>query len=220
MALVSFSRQEGSLGGQMARDVGVRLGYRLLDLDGLLQEAEAYGGLKSTASELYEKQPGLLERLDRERRRYQTILRAVTYKVARQDNVVFLGRGTGMLVKELSHGYQVLVVAPFATRVERIMQTGTSSRPGQKSREEAEEIIRRADRERGGYIRYLFNLDWLDPRQYDLVLNTGSISPETGVDMVVKALEKLQLKPDQATLARLDEMASTCHQEAEKMRRG
>ncbi len=29
------------------------------------------------------------------------------------------------------------------------------------------------DRETAGYLRYLFNLDYLDPRHYDLVLNTG-----------------------------------------------
>ena len=35
MALVSFSRQEGSLGGLVARDVADRLGREVLDLQAL-----------------------------------------------------------------------------------------------------------------------------------------------------------------------------------------
>lgn len=220
MALVSFSREEGSLGGRIARDVGDRLGWRILDLRALLEEAEAYGGLKPTAAELYEKQPSLLERLDRERRRYQAILRAVVYRVAQQDNVVFLGRGVGMLMGELNHAFRVLVVAPFEVRVANVMQVGTSGRPGPKSREEAEEVVRRADQDRARYFRYLFNVDMLDSLRHDLVLNTGSISPASATEVVVSALQRLQLSPTPETLRRLEELARASHAEAEKLRRG
>ena len=101
MALVSFSREEGSLGGLVAREVAARLGYRVLDLKALLDESQAYGGIKQSAPELLERQPGLLERLDRERRRYSVLLRAVAFGAALDDNVVFLGRGVGMLLGSL-----------------------------------------------------------------------------------------------------------------------
>src|SRR3954453_4453699 len=134
MALVTFSREEGSLGGLVARQVAERLNYRVLDLKELLEEAQRFGGIKSTAPELLEKQPGLLERLDRERRRYSVILRAVAYDVAQHDNVVFLGRGVGMLLGDLSHALRVLVVAPQDVRVSRVMRQGVSARPGPKTR--------------------------------------------------------------------------------------
>jgi cytidylate kinase len=220
MALVSFSREEGSLGGRIAREVGERMGWRVLDLRALLEEAQSYGGLKPTASELYEKQPGLLERLDRERRRYQAILRAVVYKVALDDNVVFLGRGVGMLLGDLNHAFRVLVVAPHDVRVEQVMRTGTSGRPGAKTREEAEDIVRRADQGRAGYFRYLFNVDWLDPLHHDLVINTGTVAPESVTDVVVEALERLQLSPTPETLGKLAELARMSHAEAERLRRG
>jgi cytidylate kinase len=218
MALVSFSREEGSLGGLVAREVGERLNYRVLDLKALLQEAQKYGGLKQNAPELYEKQPGLLERLDRERRRYGVVLRAVVYETALQDNVVFLGRGVGMLLGDLSHALRVLVVAPVETRIARVTRQGVSARPGPKSREEAEEIVRRADRDRAGYLRYLFNVDWLNPQIHDLVINTASLGVPSATDAVIHAIERMNLKPTPETLARLEDLARTSRAEAEALR--
>lgn len=218
MALVSFSREEGSLGGFVAREVASRLGYRVLDLKALLEEAEAYGGIKQSDPELQEKQPGLLERLDRERVRYRVVLRAVVYNAALQDNVVFLGRGVGMLLGDLSHALRVLVVAPLETRIARVMRQGVSARPGPKSREEAEEIVRRADRDRAGYLRYLFNVDWLNPRLHDLVIDTASIGVPSASEAVVQAIEHMHLNPTPETTARLQDLAATSRAEAQRIR--
>jgi cytidylate kinase len=218
MALVSFSRQEGSLGGLVAREVAARLGYRVLDLKALLEESEAYGGIKRSAPELLEKQPGLLERLDRERRRYSVVLRAVVYNAALADNVVFLGRGVGMLLGDLSHALRVLVVAPEETRITRVMRQGVSARPGPKSREEAQEIVHRADRDRAGYFRYLFNVDWLNPQIHDLVINSAAIGVPSATEMVIKAIDRMQLEATPETRARLDDLARTSRAEAERLR--
>jgi cytidylate kinase len=218
MALVTFSREEGSLGGLVARQVAERLKYRVLDLKELLQEAERFGGIKSTAPELFEKQPGLLERLDRERRRYSVILRAVVYDVAQRDNVVFLGRGVGMLLGDLSHALRVLVVAPQDVRVSRVMRQGVSARPGPKTREEAEEIVRRSDRDRAGYLRYLFNVDWLNPQLHDLVINTASIGVPSATEAVIMAIQSMQLSATPETLSRLSDLAQASRAEAQALR--
>jgi cytidylate kinase len=218
MALVSFSREEGSLGGLVAREVAARLGYRVLDLKALLDEAQAYGGIKQSAPELLERQPGLLERLDRERRRYSVLLRAVVYGAALNDNVVFLGRGVGMLLGDLSHALRVLVVAPQETRIARVMRQGVSARPGPKSREEAEDIVRRADRDRAGYLRYLFNVDWLNPQIHDLVINTASLGVPSATEAVILGMQRMHLQPTPETLARLKDLAATSKAEAESLR--
>ena len=219
MALVSFSREEGSLGGIVARDVGTRLGYRVLDLKALLEEAQKYGGIKHSDPELFEKQPSLIERLDRERGRYRTVLRAVVYEAALQDNVVFLGRGVGMYLGGLSHSLRVLVVAPFETRVQRVMRQGVSASPTPKPREQAEEIVRRADRDRAGYFRYLFGIDWLDTQHHDLVLNTASIGVESATEAIVQAVQRMGLGPTPETRARLEDLARTSRTEAEALSR-
>ena len=218
MALVSFSREEGSLGGLVAREVAARLGYRVLDLKALLDEAQAYGGIKQSAPELFERQPSLLGRLDRERRRYSVLLRAVVYGAALNDNVVFLGRGVGMLLGDLSHTLRVLVVAPQETRIARVMRQGVSARPGPKSREEAEDIVKRADRDRAGYLRYLFNVDWLNPQIHDLVINTASLGVPSATEAVILGMQRMHLQPTPETLARLKDLAATSKAEAEALR--
>jgi cytidylate kinase len=218
MALISFSREEGSLGGVVAREVATRLDYRVLDLKALLEAAQVYGGIKQSAPELFEKQPSLMERLNRERRRYSVILRAVVYEAALSDNVVFLGRGVGMLLGDLSHALRVMVVAPLETRITRVVRQGVSARPGPKSRDEAEEIVRRADRDRAGYFRYLWNVDWRDPQLHDIVLNTASIGVPSATEAVCLAVDRMQLQATPETLARLQDLAATSKAEAERLR--
>jgi cytidylate kinase len=217
MALVSFSRQEGSRGGLVARDVADRLGYRVLDLKALREAAETYGGIKRSAPELDERPPALFERLDRERRRYNVVLRAVVYDAALEDNVVFLGRGVGMLLGEFNHAFRVLVIAPLESRIQRVMTHGVSARPGPKARAEAEEIVRRTDRNRAGYFRYLFDVDWLDNRFHDLVINSDNMEVPAITETVVAALQRRDLTPTPATLERLNSLARAAREEAAQL---
>ena len=207
MAIVSVSREEGTWGGDVARDLATRLGYRLLDKKALLEEAEAYGGINEAAPELLERQPGLLERLDQERRRYNILLRTVVYDVALRDNVVFLGRGAGTLLRDVDHALRTLFIAPVPTRVARIMERGAGGRPGPMTREQAEEIVRRADRDRANYHRYLFQVDWLDPVHHSVVMNTAMIEVSAAVDVLIKMIESGAYDPTPASREKLEQLA-------------
>ena len=46
------------------------------------------------------------------------------YDVALRDNVVFLGRGAGMLLRDVDHALRALFICPVPTRVARIMERG------------------------------------------------------------------------------------------------
>ena len=216
MALVAVSREEGSWGGDVARDLAARLGYRLLDRKALLAEAEAYGGISPSAPELDEKRPGFWERLDQERRRYSVLLRTVVYNVALQDNVVFLGRGTGMLLGDINHALRVLVICPVPVRIARIMERGAGGLPGPMTREQAEEIVRRADRNRAGYVRYLFQTDWLDPLHHNIVLNTDVIEVPEAVDLLAEMIASGAYNVTPESRARLEELARSSQDEASR----
>jgi len=217
MAIVSVSREEGTWGGDVARDLASRLGYRLLDKKALLEEAEAYGGISEGAPELLEKQPGLLERLDQERRRYSVLLRTVVYDVALRDNVVFLGRGTGMLLRDVDHALGALFTAPVPTRVARIMERGAGGRPGPMTKEQAEEIVRRSDRDRANYHRYLFQVDWLDPAHHSIIINTATIDIPAAMDILVKMIESGAYDPTPASRAKLEQLARQSREEADRL---
>jgi cytidylate kinase len=217
MAVVSVSREEGTWGGDVARDLAARLGYRLLDKKALLEEAEAYGGINEAAPELLERQPGLLERLDQERRRYNVLLRTVVYDVALRDNVVFLGRGAGMLLREVDHVVRALFICPVPTRVARIMERGAGGRPGPMTREQAEEIVRRADRDRANYHRYLFQVDWLDPVHHSVVMNTAVMEVPSAVDILTRMIESGAYDPTPSSRAKLEQLARQSKDESARL---
>jgi CMP/dCMP kinase len=217
MAIVSVSREEGSWGGDVARDLATRLGYRLLDKKALLEEAEAYGGIRDGSPELLEKQPGLLERLDQDRRRYNVLLRTVVFHVALRDNVVFLGRGTGMLLRDVDHAISALLICPRPTRVARIMERGAGGRPGPMSKEQADEIAKRADRDRASYHRYLFQVDWLDAAIHTVIMNTAVIEVPAAVDIIVKMIESGAYDPTPASRAKLEQLAHHSKDEADRL---
>ena len=217
MALVSVSREEGSWGGDVARELASRLGYRLLDRKALLAEAEAYGGISPSAPELDEKRPGFWERLDRERRRYNVLFRTVVYEQALKDNVVFLGRGTGMLLREVPHALRVLVICPVPIRIARIMERGAGGRPGPMTREQAEEVVRRADRDRAGYVRYLFQTDWLDPLQHSVVINSATIEVPAAVDLLAEMIRRHEYDPTPASRERLEALAQASREECARL---
>ncbi|MGE3267502.1 MAG: AAA family ATPase [Chloroflexota bacterium] len=217
MAIVSVSREEGTWGGDVARDLATRLGYRLLDKKALLEEAEAYGGISEAAPELLERQPGLLERLDQERRRYSVLLRTVVYDVALRGNVVFLGRGAGMLLRDVDHAVRSLFIAPIPTRVARIMERGAGGRPGPMTREQAEEIVRRADRDRANYHRYMFQVDWLDPVHHSIVMNTAVLQVPSAVDILIKMIESGAYTETPATRTRLEQLARQSKEESSRL---
>lgn len=217
MALVSVSREEGTWGGDVARDLATRLGYRLLDQKALLQEAEAYGGISPTAPELMEKRPGLWDRLDQERRRYNVLLRTVVYNVALRDNVVFLGRGTGMLLGDVDHALRALFTAPVPVRVARIMERGAGGRPGPMTREQAEEIVRRSDRDRAAYFRYLFQKDWLDPFHHSIVISTAVVDVPAATDLLIMMIESGAYDITGSSRERLEQLARSSAEESQRL---
>ena len=75
-------------------------------------------------------------------------------------------------------------------RIERVMERGYDDTPGPMTREQARELIRRRDRSGAGYMRYMFNIDWLEPHNWDLVINTGRFALPEATDIVVGIVER------------------------------
>src|SRR5213078_3385851 len=153
-----------------------RLQYRLVERSELIQVAERIGGTDvawDRAPELRERSPSFWERLNEERRRYASVLRRVTTHLADEGDVVIVGLGAGQLLKGLSSVLRLQVIAPLDVRLERVMERGFDDIAGPLSREKARDLIRTRDRDNAGYMRYLFNIDWMEPWHWDLVINTA-----------------------------------------------
>lgn len=182
MAIITIARQIGSLGNEIATEVAQRLGYTLVDQFKLQEAAESYGMLKSELEEVHEKRPTLVTRyLTMRHRAYLDMLQSIIYQYAKQDDVVLIGRAATVLLSDVPSALHVNMFAPFDHRVEAVMALEGVTRPL------AEQIVRESDQDRAGYMKYLFDCDWMDPLLYDLMINTSLISREHACELIIQA---------------------------------
>jgi cytidylate kinase len=188
MAIITIARQIGSLGNEIAADVAQRLNYTLVDQARLQEAAENYGMLKAELEEVHERRPTLVTRyLTMRHRAYLDMIQTIIYEYARADDVVILGRGATVLLSDVPSALHVNMFAPFERRVEVVMAHEGITRPL------AESIVRQSDQDRAGYMRYLFDRDWMDPLLYDIMINTQVITREHACDLIVQAAPAKEL---------------------------
>jgi cytidylate kinase len=217
MAVITLSRHPGSLGDTIARSLANRLNYRLVERGELVQLAERIGGSDvawDRAPELRERSPSFWERLNEERRRYASVLRRVTTQLAEEGDVVIVGLGAGQLLKGLSHVLRLQIIAPMDVRLERVMERGFDDVAGPLSRDRARDLIRSRDRDSSGYMRYLFNIDWLEPQHWDLVINTGRFSVDESIEIIASLVHSGVLEPTALDRLRLNNLALASSVEA------
>lgn len=206
MAVITISRHPGSLGDTIARALADRLSYRLVERIELVRLAERIGGPDvawERAPELRERSPSFWERLNEERRRYSSVLRRVMTLLAEEDNVVIVGLGGGQLLRGLRNVLRMQIIAPMDVRLERVMARGFDDVQGPLTRDRARDLIRTRDRDVSGYMRYMFNIDWLEPSHWDMVLNTGRFSVEESVEIIAAIVETGTLEPSAVDRQRL-----------------
>jgi cytidylate kinase len=188
MAIITIARQMGSLGSESAANVAQRLDYTLVDQAKLQRAAEDYGMLKSELEEVHERRPTLVTRyLTMRHRAYLDMLQTIIYQYARADDVVILARGATVLLSDVPSALHVNVFAPYERRVEVVMAREGITRPI------AEQVVRESDQDRAGYMRYLFDQDWMDPLLYDVMINTQVTTREHACDLIVQAAHAKEL---------------------------
>jgi cytidylate kinase len=181
MTIVAISREMGSGGYEIGAAVAKALNFEYVNRQILLAAAHAHGVPEATLVDVVERRPSLWERFDAERRRYLTFLEAAYYAFAERGNLVTASRSGPFFVRDVRHALKVRIMAPVEVRVRRVM---AQERLDQKA---ATAKVRAYDREMSGRIDYLFGVDWTQPENYDLVINTTDDAWEFYTDLLVAA---------------------------------
>jgi cytidylate kinase len=181
MAIITISRQKGSLGDEIVKTVAESLRYAWVDKT-KISDAMAGLGLPASDFERFdEKKPAIWQSITNQKRKFAYLIRAVLFDFARQGDAVIVGRGGQAVLKDIPGTLHVRVIAPLETRIERLVDL-------QKSDEQqARQLIAQTDRDSSGFIRSFFDVDWEDESLYDLILNTQSISVGTAASLIVEA---------------------------------
>ncbi len=101
-------------------------------------------------------------------------------------NVVIVGRGGQVVLKDKPDVLHVRIEAPMETRLWRLRNL-EGLRP-----QEARQLITERDRAATRYMGHCHQAQWDNPLLYHLVINTGKIQPEWAVQIIVDAAKQLQ----------------------------
>jgi CMP/dCMP kinase len=120
---------------------------------------------------------------------YVRMVDLVIRGLAQEGNVLIVGRGGQAVLRKHPGALHVQIVAPLAYRVAMIM-----ARQGLNKRD-AQNRVRTSDRARFDYVRRYHDVDWLDPTLYSLTINTGWLSIDTAVDLIIATQQAIVYSP-------------------------
>jgi cytidylate kinase len=183
MAILTVSREYGSGGREIGSRVAARLGYRYADKELLFQDLEKGGPRWGRAArELDEVCPTVWERYDWQYRGYVALVESLILNYAAADKVVIIGRGGSFLLEKIPFCLRVRLVAPLEVRIARIVERERLDRVA------AARLITQVDGDRACFIKANYGSEWDEERFYDMTLNTGSLSYDQVVEILVEAL--------------------------------
>lgn len=209
MAIITISRQIGSMGDELAERLSQELGYRYFDkllmteiaVASELSEAEVIDynednyKIKNFFEQLFNRKTPLGKITVKEKDEMgRTVIttktfdeenslaftQAVIKKLVGWDNVVIVGRGGQILLRNVPHTLHLRVIAPLEFRIENIMKKKGFSR------EDALKYISEKDRAAQEYLYRFYNVDWNDPELYHMVINMGMWN----LDKIVKVIKE------------------------------
>jgi cytidylate kinase len=186
--VITISRQYGAGASELAQMLAGRLGFRVMD-DELLQMAADRSGMDLEKIErVYEQRPSFQDlRVYKERsEKYITAVNEVLDQLAREGNVIIVGRGANLALLSHRNVFNLRLVADFPVRVHRVMK-----REG-IAEADARRKISESDYAREAYYRYLYNVMPDDPLVYDMTLNTSRLTMEEAAAMVIAAFEAVR----------------------------
>lgn len=182
MAVITVSRQAGSLGDEIAATVAEKLSYDYVDKAKIGDALENQGLAVSDFERFDGRKPSVWQSFTQQKKKFIHLLRATVYDFARSGNVVIIGRGGQALLKDIAGTLHVRIVAPFETRIQRLMD-----QEGYDKKKSEQHVILN-DHDSAGFIRSFFDIDWDDVNMYDLVLNTRTMSVGAATSLIHAAI--------------------------------
>jgi hypothetical protein len=206
MAIITLSWQLGSYADLIAADVVARLQdaaalpYRIIgkqELHDMLMTAGEYfaddvvnvenGGIAEFSRAVEgEIQPDFFFRTYQNSSFYSSLLMSLIYKAASQDRVLLEGFGAHLLLAGHPQVLSVMLQGSLQSRT-AILQDRR-----QLSQREARALIKKDERNRMGFVQYLFHRELIDTQSFDLMVAVDKLDRAAIVDMIVRGAQTVE----------------------------
>jgi len=112
---------------------------------------------------------------------YLKTMTVIIQELAARGDIVILGRGGQMILRDMPEALHVLCIAPKKLRAYRLAERQSIGL------DEALRLTVESDRARAAYYRKFWKVELEDPKLYDLTIDTSRLSFEVAADLVATA---------------------------------
>ncbi|HLW66536.1 MAG TPA: cytidylate kinase-like family protein [Gemmataceae bacterium] len=198
---IAISREVGARGGAIARRLGAKLGWQVIDSDMLEYSAQDPTACASLLAELPPEAPAWIDERMRWLQQHHVVTADASFErearliltLGAHGAVIFVGRGAGFLLPREST-LHARMIAPQEDRISYMTQLL------RLSREQAAEYVRQREGERAEFLESCFQLP-VDGIVYDVILNSSALGEELCADLIIQAANgkcgKLRTGPDE-----------------------
>jgi cytidylate kinase len=184
MATITISRQMGSMGRQVAEQVAVQLGYRLLWRE-LINQAASRARVPEVALATIDELDLLgLRPSSKDVQAYHSAVRELMMEMAELGGVVIVGRAGQAILRGVKGVLHARIYAPFDLRAARTAEQHN------QSLEAARAQVQISDQSRKRYLRRYYHAGWDDEDLYDVMINTADLSVSAAAGVIVEALRQ------------------------------
>lgn len=191
--ILTINREFESAGNEIAQAVAEKLGIPYYDRFLITNVAEEMGYTQETAEKLDEKPISRFQLSESQAAFFYTspstpaptgvkIAQAqfdLIRKIAEEGPCVIVGRCAGYILQEAKKDVvSIFIHGGVENRTKRTMEALKLSEA------QATKVLKQTDKSRKAYHQNYTGLDWNDPDQYDMILNTDKISIDKCVDLI------------------------------------
>ena len=198
---IAVSREVGARGGAIARRLGSKLSWQVIDSDMLEYSAQDPTACASLLNELPPEAPLWIDERMRWLQQHRVLAADESFErearlmltLGAHGEVIFVGRGAGFILPRETT-LHARMIAPQEDRISYMSQLL------RLSREQAAEHVRQREAERAEFLARCFQL----PESgivYDMILNSSGLGEELCADLIIQAASgkcgKLRTGPDE-----------------------
>lgn len=201
MAVLTISRQFGAGGITLGKMIADKLGYTFADTE-IIQEIAKEANVSPQWVEAFEKEAGTklsrvissmvsqkwIDRILKDERGYLDeqiyldYLVLIIAKMADEDNVVIIGRGSQYILNDHPDAFHILLVDEFDNRVKFLVDRYNMTP------KKATQVVTNEDKRRINLYSKLGKVDFDNPNLYHLVLNMSRIDLESAHNLVCQMM--------------------------------
>jgi cytidylate kinase len=183
--VLTLSRELGAGDNNFAPALADRLKLPVYDRELLEQEAVRLGVPEAELEKIDEQPASIFQRFRPGSiyQRYFEALEQTMRELADRGDVILVGRGGNCFLRDNPRAYHVRLVAPMAVRYRRIMEYRWVREAV------AKKLVAESDSQRRRFHENYFGIDWSNPLEYHITVNSGRLAL-TALDLIAVAADR------------------------------